>query len=606
MNNIIRILSENIINKIAAGEVIERPGSVVKELIENSIDAGADHITIAVKNSGRDLIQISDNGIGMTKGDAITAFERHATSKISDLDDLNSIETLGFRGEALASIAAVSRVELKTRRQADEIGNQINISGGKLEETKPVNINPGTQISVKNLFFNTPARRSFLKTPATESAHIFKYVKRFLLAKPQIAFKFYNDDKLIYDLQGESLEMRIFSVLGEKNEGDFLKVEHQMSDMHLYGFIGRPEAAGRDRQRQFLFLNGRNIINKNINYAIYMTYGEMIRQNTYPPFVLYLKIDPKLVDVNVHPTKAEVRFAIERVILNFFQQSIRQTFENSQIIPNVLQDQKPAENEIRSLQNDFTDFKVSSENSELKGQGDVNDLLKTIRGKKDFHRDQLTLSYSESKFKNVNGIINAKTVGGGDVYAEERGRPIWQVLNSYILTEISSGLIFIDQYRAHYRILYEKIIKNADKSEFWGSQQLLFPQNFDLTLEDYIIFKEIAPYLEKIGFVISPYSGHTVCIEAIPNEVKIGSESSIIFDLITAYKHEIAKNNEVFERFARAFSQKNAVKKGEDLRLEEMTALIDHLFACEQPYYTPDGKLIIATMAIAEIENKFK
>lgn len=608
-DNIIHILPEQIINKIAAGEVVERPASAVKELVENSIDAGADKIIISIKNAGRDLIQVIDNGSGMTEGDALTAFERHATSKITITEDLEKIMTLGFRGEALASIAAVSMVELKTRSADKDIGIAIKINGGKVESRSPVNINQGTHIAIKNLFFNTPARRNFLKTPATENYHIVRTVKRFLLSKPQISFQLYNDDKVIFDCPGETLEERVKRVLGDLMTGGFVSVDHKLGDMHLFGFAGRPEAASNDRQSQYLFLNGRFIINKNINFAVFKAYGEMVDKQSYPPFVLYLKIDPKIIDVNVHPAKFEVRFANERVILNFFQQAIRLSLSNENIIPEI----NSSENELSNGKispdhsHGFSDF-VAGRNKSIFDKSFANSTKSHhVQSERTPLRNQITFSYTAPKNVDFNGVspekfrnqeVNSKT--------DTTIRPIWQFHSSYIFTEIKSGLIIIDQYRAHYRILYEKIIRNSDKTENWGSQQLLFPQNFELTLEDYIIFKEIEPYLERIGFVISPYSGHTICLEAIPTEVAKGDETEIISGIIDVYHHEMPGNMEVFEKFARSFSQKNAVKKGQKLGYAEMVALLDRLFACEQPYYTPDGKTIVSTVPVEELEQKFK
>ncbi len=599
MNNKIQILPEIIINKIAAGEVVERPASVVKELVENSIDAMASEITVVIAGAGKELIKVIDNGSGMSEGDAVTAFERHATSKIVREEDLDNISTLGFRGEALASIAAVSRVELNTRRREDELGIRVRISGGRMDERSPFSMNPGTQISVKNLFYNVPARRAFLKSDQTEYFHIIRTVKRFLLSKPEINFKFYNGEKLIFDFTGESLEERIKNVLEIKGDEGFLPVDVSFSGLSLFGFIGRPETASRDRQQQYLFLNGRFIVSKNINYAVFRSYGDMVPENLFPPFILYLSVAPGLVDVNVHPTKLEVRFANEKVILNFIRQAVRKALGLGVVVPMM-----PDENRDGGLtpeKNIFKDFRAANQlTSGSKSYGGKN----IFNSPRSANAGQLPLTYGYGKRSDAAELASVFNPGTAE---KPEIKPIWQYRRSYIFSELRSGLIIIDQHRAHIRILYEQIINNRrpDKN-VWPSQQLLFPQNIDLSMEDYLIYREISSYLTRLGFIFSELSGRTVVLEAIPTELKSGNETDMVLKIIHTLKEEKIPSDMMFDRFAMAFSKNNAVRKGDVLSYEEMLSLVDTLFACEQPNITPDGKPVFVNISIEELEQKFK
>ncbi|HGY56114.1 MAG TPA: DNA mismatch repair endonuclease MutL [Caldithrix abyssi] len=595
----IKILPENLANKIAAGEVVERPASVVKELVENAIDAEAQRIAVFIEKGGKQLIQVVDNGVGMGEEDIRLAFERHATSKIKKADDLQRIETLGFRGEALPSIASVSQVEIKSKTKEEKLGNLLVIHGGKVRDFKKNASNTGTSISVKNLFFNTPARRQFLRADNSESQQILTTLKRFFLAYPDIHFELTMDGKQIFNLKPAEINERVREIFGDALYKDLLPLSASLGGVQLSGFISRPDLTRKSRGWQYIFLNGRPIQARSLGYAIVQGYANLIPAGSYPVYCLFIDIDPALVDVNVHPAKMEVRFANERSIYYFFINSVQSVLKKENVIPSF--NSAPSGSAVgRSLQS--TPGEIMSE------------LKSRKHSMARYSGDQLSLTYFEPESTQQNS--------GEKEHPAETGQPenlpstpapvfseqakFWQIHNRYILSEIKSGMVIIDQHVAHERVLYERILKVLNEKQPMISQKLLFPQKLTLNYEDFSVFKDIYEVLNHIGFSIKVFSGTTIVIEAMPADVKVGRESQILLDIIDYYRNRPLHDFNHNEKVAAAYACKNAVKSGETLSQQEMQDLVDQLFACESPFFCPHGRPVIVTMDLEELDRKFK
>ncbi len=606
----IQVLPENLANKIAAGEVVERPASVVKELVENAIDAEATEIKIVIEQGGKKLIQVIDNGVGINAEDLPLAFERHATSKIRSQNDLEHIETLGFRGEALPSIASVSQIEMRSRRSEDAMATVYFLDGGKNPRLKKAAANVGTNIAVRNLFFNTPARRQFLRSDNAEIQQILTVLKRFFLAYPNIGFELIIDGREVYRLKPSDLGQRVQEVLGASIFKGLLPVNASLGGVELRGFVSRPDVVRKSRGLQFLFLNGRPILSKSLNHAIFQAYGNLIHPGEYPIYVLYLEMDPGLVDVNVHPTKMEVRFSNDRSLYYFVITSIRKALNDEGVIPEF------------SSTPEGSALQQTIENANKPRQ-----ILEEMR-----HRNrylgrqmgaQLSLTYfaderteqktsAETSEQNLPERAPAQTPPTASSFSAPVGRAtepevqFWQLHNRYIVSEIKSGMVIIDQHVAHERILFERILKILKKQGQSFGQKLLFPQKITLNYEDFMVFKEIQDVLKKIGFSIKVFSGTTIVIEAMPSDVKVGRESQILLDIIDYYKNEPLTDFDHLEKVAAAYACKNAVKSGEKLSQAEMQNLIDQLFACETPFFCPHGRPVIVTIDLEELDRKFK
>ncbi len=593
----IKILPENLANKIAAGEVVERPASVVKELVENAIDAGADKISVFIEKGGKQLIQVVDNGQGMDEDDIRLAFERHATSKIKKADDLQNIETLGFRGEALPSIASVSQVEIKSKTKNDTLGNLLLIHGGKTMDFKKNAANTGTSISVKNLFFNTPARRQFLRADNSENQQILTVLKRFFLGYPDIHFELTVDGKQIFNLKAVEINERVREVFGDTLYKDLLPLSASLGGVQLSGFISRPDLTRKSRGWQYIFLNGRPIQARSLGYAVIQGYSNLIPAGSYPVYCLFIDMNPALVDVNVHPTKMEVRFANERSIYYFFINSIQSALKQENVIPAF--NSAPSGSAVA--------HSTQSTSVEI-----INELKSRKRSMARYSGDQLSLTYFEAENES-----SADDTEGNEVSQTEpptqavspafsEHTKFWQIHDRYILSEIKSGMVIIDQHVAHERVLYERILKVLQDGRPSMSQKLLFPQKLTLNYEDFSVFKDIYEVLSHIGFSIRIFSGTTIVIEAMPADVKVGRESQILLDIIDYYRNRPLYDFNHNEKVAAAYACKNAVKSGEALSQQEMQDLVDQLFACEAPFFCPHGRPIIVTIDLDELDRKFK
>jgi DNA mismatch repair protein MutL len=601
----IKVLPSNIANKIAAGEVVDRPASVVKELVENAIDAEATQITVVISQAGKELIQVIDNGVGMDENDAELAFERHATSKISDVHDLDRIMTLGFRGEALPSIASVSRLEIKTCLQGGEVGILLKLEGGKISSREKLAFKHGTTISVKNLFYNTPARRNFLRADTTEFNHILKELKRFFLAYPGIQFTLVHNGEELYNLPAASQDDRIMQVFDQKFYEGLVHVREELNDIVLDGYVCRPDRARGNSANQFIYLNRRTIINRSLAHAVFQGYGNLIDRSRYPQFIMFLQIAPPQVDINVHPTKMEVRFANERVIYQLFLSAVRKAIQSEKIIPEFAP--RAQGHQQKEIRHHFQQMPAA-------GKSDLQSLFPSFRPgtreseKKSTEEDtsQITFSYDPMPPKAPPLQETEKPSSNIAGETSERQPTLWQVHNRYILSQIKSGLVVIDQHVAHERILYEQILSYLNEDKNVPSQQLLFPQTIELPLEDYLVYGDIKEWLEKLGFVITELSGRAIVIEAIPMDVKVGKEAKILLEIIDFYRENEGNKFEPREKIAAAFACKNAVKSGEKLSVEAMNALVNQLFQTREPYFCPHGRPVIVTLALEELDRKFK
>ncbi len=601
MSSIINILPENLANKIAAGEVVQRPESVVKELLENSIDAGATSVSITVKTAGKTLMQVIDNGKGMSEEDAVKAFYRHATSKISTYEDLENIRTLGFRGEALASIAAVAHVELKTRREEDHAGTFIRIDGGEVKEQSKTAHQRGTSITVKNLFYNTPARRNFLKSNNTEFKHIYDTVQRLALSKPEIALEFTSDEDTILALPSHKLEERLKSLFGDRQFATLIPVREENEYLTVHGYIGKPDFARKSKVDQFLFLNNRFIISRSINHAVYSGYEHLVEKGNFPFFLLYIELDPHKVDVNVHPSKMEVKFADEQSAYRVVSAIVRKALGGSDLVPTV---------EFRQPTGDFASLKHTaiprfypdafpSSATRPETTAPIEDLPFDLSLKLDqiFSQTQPPAAVripQEQQFQHVPRDEEGK-----------ESKAIWQLHNKYILTQIRSGLMIIDQHVAHERILYEKALERMNNA-VPSSQQLLFPQTIQLTSGDFTLVKDLLPFLQTIGFETKVFGKNTVVLEGVPPEVKAGTETTILQDILDEFKNnQLRVKLDARDNVAKSFSCKAAIKAGEKLTEVEMRSLIDQLFGTSMPYVCPHGRPVLIKLSLQELDRRF-
>jgi DNA mismatch repair protein MutL len=611
-SNRIQILPEHIANKIAAGEVIQRPESVVKELIENAIDADAKNIDVIVKKAGKSLIRICDNGTGMSEADVLLSVHKHATSKIIAYEDLEAVKTLGFRGEALSSMTAVAQIEIKTETIDDELGTLLKTDeAGKLIKEKG-SFPKGTCVSVKNLFYNTPARRKFLKSDATELKHIIDSFNKTALSHPDISFRFYNDDDLIFDYTKGSLEERIKSVFADNMLDALISVNESTDYLSISGFTGKPGLLRKSKGSQYLFLNNRYIINKQINHAVYTAYENLLEKGDYPFFILFLNIDAERIDVNVHPSKLEAKFDDEKGIYNFVLAVIKKSLGTHDLVPSmmfseeVFEEEKLLVNKFHpTKEHDFSD-RPAQHNYQSSNQRFTNEEIDRIFSsvtddsliKSSFKGD----SHPFSKNEKQEVLHTSPEINSAD---ETTNLFIFQLHNKYILSQIKTGLMIIDQHVAHERILYEKAL-NRFESDIPFSQQLLFPKTLQLDPGRYALVQELSAYLNKLGFEIKKLNKSTIVINGVPDDVKKGSEEDVLLEMIEEYsKNESEKKLEQKDNLAKSYSCKTAIKAGDKLSDSEMRLLIDQLFATSMPYICPHGRPIVIKISLNEFDRRF-
>ena len=597
----IQVLPDHIANKIAAGEVIQRPESVVKELLENSLDAGAKHIDVIIKEGGKQLIQVVDDGIGMDEQDAVESFLRHATSKIATYEDLEDIRTFGFRGEALASIAAVAQVTMKTRRAEDDAAVVVQIDGGGKPKVSREGREPGTSLIVRNLFFNVPARRKFLKSDNTEFRHVYDAVQRVALSHPEVSLRFTSDDEIILDVKAGNTEERVREIFGVRQFDGLLWMEEQSDPLSVSGFIGKPTFGQKSRANQYLFLNGRYIVNRNINHAVFRAYEHLLIKGSFPFFVTFLEIDPHRVDVNVHPSKLEAKFEDEQLIYRFVNQVVRKALAAHDFVPSV----SIAQTEDASIGLRFTQQQWSEggEGSEVTRQ-----QVDTNTG--EIFRFERASPSGQDIAERLLGSIEQRFAAPAQQSAPEpldtgMRAPVWQLQNKYLLSHVGNGLMIVDQHAAHERVLYERAVSRFNNGNP-SSQQLLFPHTIQLVPGDYALLMDLLPHCEQLGFIIKPFGKNTIVVEGVPPDLKADRSSKIVEDLLTLYKeYQQHSPLEVRDNLLKSYSCKAAVKAGDKLNDTEMRSLLDQLFATKIPNVCPHGRPVVLRISIEELDKRF-
>ncbi len=617
-SNKIKILPDNIANKIAAGEVVQRPESVLKELVENAIDAGAKNVEVFIKRAGKVLVQVVDDGIGMNEEDAVLSLQRHATSKISSLDDLNELNTFGFRGEALSSIASVSIFELKTETEDSDIGTFIKVENDEMKIEKG-SFAKGTSISVKNLFYNTPARRNFLKSHATELKHLIDTFKKIALSNNEISFKFWNDDDLVFQFDAGTRDERMQSVFADNILDALIKVEEITEYISITGYISKPTFLNKSKSEQYLYINGRYVTNKSINHAVFKAYDHLLEKGDYPFFVLFLELDAKKIDINVHPSKLEVKFDDEKNIYNFVKAVAQKSLGHYDLIPNIEFDENSSTDKLvnkysnPSQQNDFTDRpnfvggqQTTSPKPKSFSESEIDLLFNSLNKdiKKSAPKDFSEHPFDESRNTEIYHIPSNEIISEEETPKQDTTFVV-ALHNKYILTPIKSGLMIIDAHVAHERILYEKAI-NSFSANLPFTQQLLFSQTLQLDPADYQLVKELEPHLTKLGFALKFFSINVVVIDGVPGDVKVGTEVETFQGILEEYKtNETEKHLEQRDNLAKSYSCKAAIKAGDKLTEREMRILVDQLFATSMPYVCPHGRPIIVKIPLTEFDKRF-
>ena len=614
MSDIIHLLPDSVANQIAAGEVIQRPASVLKELVENSIDAGATFIQIVIKDAGRTLIQVIDNGKGMSETDARMAFERHATSKIKNADDLFSLRTMGFRGEALASIAAVAQVELRTRRTEDELGILVEIAGTRVFKQETVQCDLGTSFQVKNLFFNVPARRRFLKSDNVEKSHIFTEFYRISLVNSNVAFSLFDGEEEVFQLPASNNKIRIENVFGKNSkkrwQQQLLTIETTTNLVNIIGYVGKPEYAQKSGS-QYFFVNGRFMRHPYFHKAVLLAYNQMIQSTESPNYFIYFEVDPQTIDINIHPTKTEIKFENEQAIWSILSASIKESLGKFNIVPSIDFDQEgavempvgmSAEN-IRPPQTNFNpNYNPFGSTSYKRPVLDWEELYG------DFEKKDLPIESSPTwkpTFNSASVNINSTNTQQQVIESVESRSGNFQYKNRYILTGVKSGLLIIDQQRAHTRILFDLFISQIENSNGL-SQQVLFPEVLELNADDALFFEQIIPDLKQVGFDFEPLENHTFNVKGVSSQVGTTSVIDLLLDILDRAKTTAANTSQLLhESIALSLAESSSIKGGQHLTNEEMSDLIDRLFACANHNFTPDGKKIMSIFTQDELEKRF-
>lgn len=598
MADIIRLLPDSVANQIAAGEVIQRPASVVKELMENAVDSGADKITVVIRDAGRTLIQVIDNGCGMSETDARLCWERHATSKIKNADDLFAIKTKGFRGEALASIAAVSEVSLKTRRIEDELGTHIRIKGSKVEWHEPDACPAGSNFQIKNLFFNVPARRKFLKSDSVELRHIINEFNYIALAHLDIEFSLLHNNSQIYNFGKTNLKQRIINVLGKHLLQSLIPVNTDTNIIKITGFIGKPEFAKKTFGEQFFFVNGRYIRHNYFHRAIMKAYELILPAESFPSYFIYFESNPKHIDVNIHPTKTEIKFEDEQAIWQILHATVKESigkfnltpsldFETDAVIDIPHLKKGTEVQEINTNVNPFFNpFNVDSHRSDLLKQNKEN--LKSW-----------DLLYSN--LKNTQDSTDNLT---GSLFDIDSGnQKFMQIKSMFIFTPVRSGILIIHQKRAYERIIYDGLLQKENNIKV-SSQQILYPETIELNAGDYVIFTGISKTLQQAGFDIHDAGNNHIIVYGIPSFIKVSGIKDLLEEMLEDYKNFKSDSQmTLFEKLARSIAKISAAKYGNILEQEEMRELVDQLFGCSNPNYSPSGKSIMRILNIEELEK---
>lgn len=636
MSDIIKLLPDSVANQIAAGEVIQRPASVIKELVENAIDAGATSIQIVLKDAGRTLIQVIDNGKGMSDTDARLAFERHSTSKISKAEDLFSLQTMGFRGEALASIAAIAQVELRTRAKGAQLGTKIMINASKCESQEPDMCPEGSNFMIKNIFFNVPARRKFLKSNQVELSNIIKEYEKLALVNHHVDFSLSNNDKLLNKFSGGSFKQRIASLWGAKVDQQLVPLNTDTSLVRITGFVSKPEGARKRNFLQFLFVNGRFMRHPYFHKAIISSYSELIPDDEQPNYFLNFSVDPESIDVNIHPTKTEIKFENELPIWQILAAAVKESLGRFSAVPQIDFDtidapEIPAFNDHTvvtapedGIDPTYNPFKPQSKSSAGGGSSyhpqsagnfggyssnplpDWEKLYQNFEKGKQEGIASITEQDVEDSFADIGEVEPVNNGVQAEIITPDMSSAMcMQMKGRYILSPIKSGLMIVDQHRAHVRVLFEQYIKQLDATTI-SSQRVLFPEVLQLTTSQNIILKELEPEMEKIGFNLAQLSGNDWSINAVP----AGMENVNIKDTILQVIDEVSMGGtsittKVYESIALRVAKSAAIPYGKTMLQEEMDTLLSKLLCLPNPNYTPDGKTIISVLSNDQLEKMF-
>lgn len=617
MSDVIRLLPDSVANQIAAGEVIQRPASIVKELVENAIDAEASNIYVLVTDAGKTCIQVIDDGKGMSETDARLSFERHATSKIREASDLFALRTMGFRGEALASIAAVAQVELKTRPASEEVGTKIVIAGSKFESQEIVSCPKGSNFSVKNLFFNIPARRKFLKANSTELSNILAEFERIALVNPDVSLSLYSNDAEVFNLPASSLRQRILSVFGKKLNQQLLTVDVDTTMIKVSGFVAKPETSRKKGMHQYFFVNGRYMRHPYFHKAVMDAYEQLIPAGDQITYFLYFEVDPANIDVNIHPTKTEIKFENEQAIWQILAAAVKESLGKFSAVPSIdfdtvdmpdipaFEQAAPVESPKVHYNSDYNPFKSSASYS----RPSVNwENLYGGLQKADTHIEPDTTDH----FSDVAHTESAET---GSVFssafnntdhAVEKANQHLQIKGRYILTSVKSGLMIIDQHRAHVRILFDRYITQITNRQGEG-QRVLFPEIIQLPASEVVVLEGIMDDLSAVGFELTNLGGGSFAVNSIPSGVEGLDPVQLVRNMVhTAMEKGNDVKEEIQNVLALTLAKAAAIVYGQVLTPDEITGLVDNLFACETPNYTPDGSVVISTIKDDDINKLFK
>jgi DNA mismatch repair protein MutL len=610
VSDIIHLLTDHIANQIAAGEVIQRPSSAVKELLENAVDAGATEIQLVIKDAGKELIQVIDNGKGMSPTDARMSFERHATSKIQKIEDLFTIRTMGFRGEALASMAAVAQMEMKTRRAEDEVGNQIIIEGSEVVSQTSCSAAFGTNIMLKNLFYNVPARRNFLKSNTTELRNIVDEFTRIALSYPAVSFRYFSNGTEQYHLPSGSLKARIIGLFGNSYDKKLVPVSEQTDFLNIHGFVGKPDAATKTRGMQYFFLNNRFIRSNYLNHALVQAYDGLIPKDLFPFYILFLELDPARVDVNVHPTKQEVKFEDDQLMYAYLNASVKHALARNNIAPSLdfslsadIQQLPSVQLPQSSKDIDRAAYGYLSNSFSQKNQAHFIDKKDGLIRWKEVYEIAGSIPEKHLTQAEIQANGPAITTQPSRANISSAKQNILLVQGSMLVTTVKSGLMYIHIRRAQERIWYERLMSQWEDGKT-ASQRVLFPLNYEVMPQDEPLLLSLLPDMARIGFDISHFGKNTFVVQGIPSGMTAGEEKNILDELLEHSKNESNKALEVnAHNMLVKIAKRMALAQTDYNQSENQQALIDELFACSQPEFSPNGKKIFGVMPKEDLDS---
>jgi DNA mismatch repair protein MutL len=615
MQNVITLLPESVANQIAAGEVVQRPASIVKELLENAIDAKATFIKLIVKDAGKTLVQVIDNGMGMNPVDARMAFERHATSKIKKAEDLFQLHTKGFRGEALASIAAVAQVELKTKREEDIVGQLIEIEGNKFIRQEECQAPTGSSFSVKNLFFNIPARRNFLKDDNVELKHIIDEFERVCLPHANIHFQLFSNGNEIYNLPAASLMERISGLFSKTLQGKLVHINEVTDVVKISGYVGKPESAKKRRGDQYFFVNDRFIKSPYLHHSVSEAYRELIASDAHPAYYLFLEVNPETIDINIHPTKTEIKFQDEKIIYALLHSAVKRALGKANLAPSLdfnsemsfeIDYTKAVSQPTVTVNKDYNPFSTGSMSSSSGYKQAKADTEQQNNNKQNW--ENLYQNYTQNDYKaELEHLQLEKQAEQTKLHQEVVSHKGFQLYNKYIISAHENGLLVIDQQRAHERILYEHYIATKERNLVTASQQVLFPVTIELTPNDFVLLETLMPHFKLLGFEIEPFGKHTVVVQGTPAELGEFNTQEMVEGILETYKlNTFDVKIDPFENMCKSMAKSAGIKYGKVLEEQEIALMLEHLFSCQNPMYSPNGKPVIMEMSKLELDAFFK